>query len=162
MMEEGLLNPAASRQVRQNLLYEFHTVGLAAAPDHFALIAAGMFRRQRQSKAVANVDRSVSDDLGAARRDVEHGAFAPGFGLAVVEAHKGGPVAQLPSRFALYPASHGHYLSKGAPKEAFDPAECSKSRKVGLRQLHANLTVLSLPRAFLYWHNPLSEASRAV
>ena len=45
-----------------------------------------MLRRQRQAKAVADVDRGIGDDLGAARRDVEHGAFAAGLGLAVVEA----------------------------------------------------------------------------
>src|SRR5262249_17871734 len=94
------------------LLHELDALGLAAAPDHFAFIAAGVFRRQRQPKAVADVDRSVSDDLGAAGRDVEHGAFAPGFGLTVVEAHPRDAVTQLPPRFALYLASHGHYPSK--------------------------------------------------
>src|SRR4030095_15992632 len=90
--------------------------------------------------------------------DVEHGAFAPGFGFAVVEAHKGDAVAQLPPRFALYPASHGHYPFRGRSSRSVRSGRMRQSRKVGLSQLRVNLTVLSLPRAFPYWHNPLSES----
>src|SRR5205814_8265890 len=43
---------------------EFHAVGLAPAPDHFAPLARRMFGHQRQFKAVSDVQRGVGRDLG--------------------------------------------------------------------------------------------------
>src|SRR4030095_8589053 len=96
-----------------------------------------MFGRQRQAEAVAHVNRDIGDDLGAAGRDVEHGAFA--LGAAFAEADPGDAVAQLPPRLPLCPDfrvyhAHGHCPSVVRSARSVDPAGCGKTLKWGLAE----------------------------
>src|SRR5579859_4638737 len=82
---------------------------MVVAPDHFAEIAPVVARHETKLEGVADVDLGVQRDLGAARRHIEHRAFAPG--LAIVERQPGRPAFHLASRLALdlEPSlMHGH------------------------------------------------------
>lgn len=79
---------------------EFDAVCVAATPDDFAGLAFGMSWHKLQSEHVPDIDRSVRDDLGAARRDVHHEAFA--LRDSVVDRDPGRLLAYFPSRFARY------------------------------------------------------------
>lgn len=78
---------------------EFDAVGLAAAPDDFALLALRMAGHEGQDEPVPDIDRHVHHDPRAARRDIQYGALAPGD--AIVDGDPGCMVVQLASRFAL-------------------------------------------------------------
>jgi hypothetical protein len=84
--------PPTSRQ-------ESDPKGVVAAPDHFAALAPVVAGHQAKLESVADIDLGVERDLGAARRHVEHGAFAPG--LAIVERQPGRPAVHLAPRLAL-------------------------------------------------------------
>ena len=79
---------------------EFYAVGVAATPNDFAWLALCMSRHKRQSEPLPDVNRSICHDFGAARRDVQYQAFAPGH--SVVDRNPGLMFVHLPSRFALY------------------------------------------------------------
>src|SRR5882724_12730805 len=87
-------------QRRKRSEYEFDAEHTAPAPDHFAGLALGMIRHQRQLEAVGDVDLGVGHDPGAARRNVHHHAF--GLRDLVVDRQPGHMLAQLPARLALY------------------------------------------------------------
>src|SRR5665811_1257640 len=77
-----------------------YSVHVAATPDDFARLTLLVSRHKRQFEPVPYIDRSVGNDLGAARRDVQHEAFA--LRRSVVDRKPGRLLVQLPARFAQY------------------------------------------------------------
>jgi hypothetical protein len=79
--------------------HEFDAEGLAVTPDDFASLALRMCRHQRQYESIADIDRRIRHDLGAARRDIDDEAF--NLRHLLVDRDPGWPFVQLTSRFAL-------------------------------------------------------------
>jgi len=75
-------------------------VHIAATPNDLARLTLRVSRHKRQFEPVPYINRSVRNDFGAARRDVQHEAFTPRH--SVVDREPGRLFVQLPSRFALY------------------------------------------------------------
>ena len=59
-----------------------------------------MAGHQCQFEIVTDIHRIIRHDPGAARRDIQYEAFAPGH--PVVDRNPGLMLVQLPSRFAMY------------------------------------------------------------
>ena len=80
--------------------HEFYAVGVAATPNDFAWLALRMSWHKGQSEPVPDLNLGIGHDFGAAWRDVQYEAFAPGH--SVVDRDPGRLFVRLPPRFALY------------------------------------------------------------
>jgi len=79
---------------------EFYAVGSAAAPNNFAKLTLRMAGHQCQFEIVTDIHRIIRHDPGAARRNIQYEAFAPGH--PAVDRNPGLMLVQLTPRFAMY------------------------------------------------------------